>query len=465
MMGSVSMIKVSVIMPCLNMEKYIESSIKSVIEQTLKEIEILIIDAGSTDGTLDIIEKYKSIDTRIKLIHSPVKSYGYQMNMAVKIAQGEYIGIVETDDYIELDTYETLYKEISQTDAEYIKGKTIAFINEDDFTYEREWMACSEWKNNDKVILIPKENPRLFISDNFVWNGMYKREYFQQFPFRETRGAAFQDIGVLFKVISNANKAIYLNKIIYHYRQGDLLASSYNHNSLNYVQDEYAALESLVKTLPANWKHIYYKKMLYHTTNRFHFMACENVFWNESEKSITWLQEKIRYAINSGILNREHFKEKDWKDLQLFLEDASLLFQYSQKNFRKSKEIVSQFMNHAKDYEWIIFGYGNVGKKIYNLLCLYKIKLNAYCDNSLNKQGKFIDDIPILSPSDAVKNYPNSRFIIANQNHYEEMKNQLLDMGVENKAIYKKDISQEIFTSFFTFMYLYRDMKNRNILD
>ena len=94
------MIKVSVIMPCLNMEKYIEQSIKSVINQTLKDIEIIVVDAGSTDKTLDIIERYKSQDERIKLIHSDKKSYGYQMNLAINKAQGEFIGIVETDDYV-----------------------------------------------------------------------------------------------------------------------------------------------------------------------------------------------------------------------------------------------------------------------------------------------------------------------------------------------------------------------------
>ena len=454
------MIKVSVIMPCLNMEKYIAQSIESVINQTLKEIEILIVDAGSTDLTLNIIEKYKTKDSRVKLIHSEKKSYGYQMNLAINMAEGKYIGIVETDDYIESDAYETLYKEIFQTDADYIKGKGIAFIDQGNFKYKRELMACPEWKTKKKVILNPKENSELFITDNFIWNGIYKKEYLQRFPFRETKGAAFQDIGVLFKVIANANKIIYLNKPMYYYRQGDPLASSYNHNSLNYVKDEYEDLENFAQTLPDNWKYIYYKKLAYQCLDRFYFMAFENFFWKESEKSIDWLQKKIKYAIDSNILNENNIPSSNWKKINIFLKDAYSLLQYSQKEFEKRKEITLQTMKKMKNYEWIIFGYGNIGKRIYNLLRLCKIKVNAYCDNSLEKQGKILDNIAIFSPFEAIKNYPNSHFMIANKNHYTEIKKQLTDMGVKDELIYNGDISQDIFMDSFTFIYLYRDIQN-----
>ena len=452
-------------MPCLNMEKYIAQSIGSVIKQTLKDIEILIVDAGSTDDTLNIIEQYKTRDPRIQLIHSEKRSYGYQMNLAINMAKGEYIGIVETDDYIEFDAYEKLYNEIFQTNANYIKGKGISFIDKNEFRYSRELTACPEWNKKYKVVINPKENSELFITDNFIWNGIYKKEYLQKFPFRETRGAAFQDIGVLFKIIANANKAIYLNEPVYYYRQGDLLASSYNHNSLNYVKDEYEHLENFAKTLPDNWKYIYYKKMAYQCLDRFYFMAYENVFWKESEKSIDWLQEKINYSINSGILNENNIPASNWEKINIFLKNAFSLFQYSQKYFYRRKEITLQTIKHIKNYKWIIFGYGNVGKKLYNIFHLYKIKLNAFCDNSSDKQGKFIDDIPILSPSDAIEMYPDSQFIIANKNHCDDIKKQLLDLGVTDKSIYEGDISQEIFTDFFTFMYLCREMKNENILD
>jgi len=101
--------KVTVIMPCLNMEKYIRECVESVLFQTLRDIEVLIIDAGSTDGTIEIIKEYSAKDNRVCLIHSEKKSYGYQVNMGISLARGEYVGIVDTDDFIAPDMYENLY--------------------------------------------------------------------------------------------------------------------------------------------------------------------------------------------------------------------------------------------------------------------------------------------------------------------------------------------------------------------
>ena len=89
---------VSVLMPSLNVAPYIRQCMESVIGQTLQEIEILCIDAGSADGTAEVLREYAGKDPRVTLLHSDVKSYGHQINMGLENATGEYIGIVETDD-------------------------------------------------------------------------------------------------------------------------------------------------------------------------------------------------------------------------------------------------------------------------------------------------------------------------------------------------------------------------------
>jgi len=88
------MIKVSVLMPSLNVVRYIRECMESVISQTMEEMEILCIDAGSTDGTLEILEEYVRKDRRVRLIKADKKSYGYQMNLGLKEALGEYTGLI-----------------------------------------------------------------------------------------------------------------------------------------------------------------------------------------------------------------------------------------------------------------------------------------------------------------------------------------------------------------------------------
>ena len=123
--------KVSVIMPSLNVAPYIEKCIYSVINQSLQDIEIICVDAGSTDGTLEILENYSNKDKRIKLVHSPVKSYGYQVNLGICMARGDYIGIVETDDFVDSNMYDVLYGLAIENQLDYAKGMFDMFVSID----------------------------------------------------------------------------------------------------------------------------------------------------------------------------------------------------------------------------------------------------------------------------------------------------------------------------------------------
>ncbi len=114
--------KVSVLVPTLNSSEFIEECLGSVIGQTLQELEILCIDAGSTDGTIEKIKEYEVIDSRVRLILSDQKSYGYQLNLGISQAEGEYIGIVESDDSIEKDMFFCLYKIACKYKADYVKA-------------------------------------------------------------------------------------------------------------------------------------------------------------------------------------------------------------------------------------------------------------------------------------------------------------------------------------------------------
>ena len=456
------MCKVSILVPIYNVEKYLRQCLDSVVNQTLQDIEIICINDGSTDSSPAIINEYAAKDSRIKVINKPNSGYGHSMNQGLKLAQGEYIGIVETDDYIESYTYEILYNEIYKTNTEYIKGKTLAFFDQEDFKYQFPMNACPDWETKNKVVVNPSRYPWLLMCDTFVWNGIYRRTYFSKFQFRETPGAAFQDIGKMFQLISNAREAIYLNKVVYHYRQGDILASSYNHKSLNYVQDEYAALERLLPDLPAGWIYAYYRNMAGHILNRFTFMASEGIFWVESERSIIWLQEKIRYALNNNILHRENFELDKWEQLLLFLKDAKLLFRHNQMITEQHVNITLNTVKQFKDCELIIFGCGAIGKKVAFLLHLlgFGSKLIAFCDNSTNNQGKIIDNLKVLSPDQAVENYKNAYFFVASKSHYKDIKYQLLQMGVNENSIYAEDFSEKIFVDVFTLQILYRQLKN-----
>ena len=107
-------------MPSLNVAPFIRQCMDSVVTQTLKEIEIFCVDAGSTDGTLEILREYEQKDKRIRVIVSDKTSMGYQYNLGIEASTGEYIGMVETDDWIEPDTFACLYEAAHKENADIV---------------------------------------------------------------------------------------------------------------------------------------------------------------------------------------------------------------------------------------------------------------------------------------------------------------------------------------------------------
>ena len=226
--------KVSIIMPSLNVGKYIDECINSVVSQTLKDIEILCIDAGSTDGTIDILREYEKKYDNVHVIISDKKSYGYQMNLGISIAKGDYIGIVETDDYIDSRMYECLWNEAEKKHADYAKGISKGFLDcGENLRFEHDIIPCRQLKEHACVECHPCDMPLLFWTDNFLWNGIYRADFMKNIRFNETHGAAFQDIGALFQIISSAKKAVYVKQLVYYYRRSNSEASSYNKQSFN----------------------------------------------------------------------------------------------------------------------------------------------------------------------------------------------------------------------------------------
>ena len=113
-------VKVSVLVPICNVEKYLRECLDSLIHQTMRELQIICIDDGSTDSSPAIIEEYRQRDPRIEVITKPNSGYGDSMNKGLERARGEYIGIVESDDFAELEMFEKLYSLAKKHDADVV---------------------------------------------------------------------------------------------------------------------------------------------------------------------------------------------------------------------------------------------------------------------------------------------------------------------------------------------------------
>lgn len=118
---------VSIVIPVCNVEKYLRECLDSVINQTMTELEIICVDDGSNDNSLSILKEYENKDNRIIVISKENSGYGNTMNVGMDKATGEYIGIVESDDYIEKNMFERLYAVACKYNAEIVKSDHYIF--------------------------------------------------------------------------------------------------------------------------------------------------------------------------------------------------------------------------------------------------------------------------------------------------------------------------------------------------
>lgn len=230
-------IKVSIIVPIYNVERYLRQCLDSIVNQTLKEIEIICIDNGSPDNCGEIIEEYAQNDKRIVAIHKQHGEYSSAINAGIKKARGEYIGIVESDDWIAEEMYEKLYKKAKELNSDITK---CAFYYVSDSKNMK--MRISNWviniANQHKTNFTLEECPDLIAHFASIWSAIYKNEFIQKNNIRMDENIGpYNDTPFVASVYSTAKSISIIPDGLIYYRQ-DAQGSSSNavkKTILNYI--------------------------------------------------------------------------------------------------------------------------------------------------------------------------------------------------------------------------------------
>ena len=227
---------ITVLVPCFNVEKFVEECIDSILAQTYSNLEVICINDGSTDSTPQILDRYANSDKRIRVISKTNSGYGHSMNVGLDAAKGDYIGIVESDDFIEPDMFEKLLKNAVANDLDISKCGYFEFKTADgtntpvDTTYVP--------KNR---VLKPVDEQSPFYQPPSIWSAIYKRAFLKRngIRFLETPGASYQDTSFAFKCYFSADRFGMLEESLLHYRIDNANSSINNPKKLFCVCDEY----------------------------------------------------------------------------------------------------------------------------------------------------------------------------------------------------------------------------------
>lgn len=353
--------KVSVVIPIYNVAEYLREALDSVVNQTLKDIEIICINDGSTDNSLSILKEYAENDGRIKIIDKQNTGYGHSMNVGLDSAGGEYIGIVEPDDYIDLNMYEELYNTAVENDADLVKADFYKFTGSGNSLKLHYIKPCPLIHCYNRVIN-PKEN--LLVIDTYKsnWSGIYKREFIEKYHIRhnETPGASYQDTGFHFQVFTRASRVYFLDKPFYFYRVDNANASRSRGDKVFYINKEY---EYIMNYLDKNSE---LKKVF------------ASVYWHNKFKDYMWTYNRIDKTYKKEFLKvfaqeySQVYKNKE-AELSLFypseLKRLSLLIKNPVKFYRKSLNRLSLIQK--------IFSINNVRSynKVHKTVRVFGVKL------------------------------------------------------------------------------------------
>lgn len=292
--------KVSIIVPVYNVERYIVRSMDSLVNQTLKDIEIIVVNDGSTDNSKKLIEIYqKKYPNKIKLVDKKNGGLSDARNYGIPYATGEYIAFLDSDDYVELNTYEKMYNKAKEDDSDLV---------ECDFIWE-----YPDRKKIDTGKIYNNKNEMLTYARVVAWNKLIKRSLIEEHKMEFPKGLRYEDVEFFYKMVPYYNKVSFVKEPLIHYIQR---SSSISNTQNERTKEIFTIMDNVIKYYKENNLYEEYKTELEYTYTRL--LLCSSLF------RITKIEDaKIRKQLLNETWTRLNNEFPNWKKNEILKKDKS----------------------------------------------------------------------------------------------------------------------------------------------
>lgn len=321
--------KVSIIVPVYNVENYLENCIESILNQTLQDIELILVNDGSTDGCRKICDEYAKKDNRITVIHKDYGGVSSARNAGLDISKGKYIGFVDSDDYVDLEMYDKLYKLCESNNSDIAVCK-LGRVIDGKLINNEENLFIKDLNNNEAI----EELFKGILYRFSLCNKLFKKSCFKEISFPE--GRIHEDLSTTYKLFANADKVTYTNYIGYFYvkRNNSILTKTYNEKRIEAFIGWNEILEFMDKNYP---------NLINQTTLCFGYMVVDHIYYILSQLDDNYnkkrLLKKIRDTIGSNYkritLNKETTLKNKLLVQMLNINIDLLIFIFNLKNKNK----------------------------------------------------------------------------------------------------------------------------------
>lgn len=247
--------KISVVIPTYNASSFLRAALNSLVTQPYKNLEIICVNDGSTDDSLDILREYAAKDSRFIIISGPNGGYGKAMNKGMQAATGKYFAIFEPDDLLPNDAYSEMIKIAEAQKLDFIKGSTVTFSENRDG--KKVYTNRPPQPIVGQVICPRKKATPLFYLHLDTWNGIYNMEFLRKYnvEYYESPGASYQDTGFFLQTHAFAERVMYISHVTYMYRLDNPESSSNNIcKKMFALRDEFQFIKRKMEQYPGIWQ-------------------------------------------------------------------------------------------------------------------------------------------------------------------------------------------------------------------
>ena len=213
----VFMVLVSVVIPVYNVEQYLEECLESVTNQTLRDIEIICIDDGSEDNSLEILEKYEKLDDRIKVVSQENKGPGATRNLGINISKGKYLYFIDSDDYIELNALEELFNYAKEKDVDFLLYPAINLDNQNKRFFKTDIYSMNDVEKfiGDGVVDYKDLDNLIFSIPVTAYSKLYNADFIKKNDIKFPEGLIFEDNIFFWNLVFSAKKIAFYSKYFY----------------------------------------------------------------------------------------------------------------------------------------------------------------------------------------------------------------------------------------------------------
>ena len=323
--------KVSVIVPVYNVEKYLRKCLDSVVNQTLEDIEIICIDDGSTDGSGAILDEYAQKDKRIKVIHQENQGLGAARNVGIDLAKGEYIGFVDSDDFIELSCLEKVYSKIEETSSDLCLFGIYRYNSILKIPEEGDSFNLSHYGENVSQICRYTNIKKALFTRFSACAKLYQTDFVKKNKLYFPVGIYFEDVFPHIRNMVLAQKICFFDENLYYYR------ANRTESIMNDPKKEKKKISDLFTVIDSV----------------YHFLQQRKIYSDLQNEFIDYLLEQTSYhKIHTALQFKDQFKKRCVEIVKQY-ELLSLICQ-NERWLKTYKNLINQ-LNTTKKYR--LFGF------------------------------------------------------------------------------------------------------------